>query len=380
MTEQVDMVNEALQKLGTRTTVTAAQLAANTGSNEAIQANIIYNRTRKRLLRMAPWNCAFNTTNLTLITAAPGTPENTSAATQLWQKGQPAPPWAYEYQRPRDCLFAAWVVPNLATGFAGGVPITTAVTGGAPSFWQGPPVKFKSAIDQFYVVTAAAVVAGGTGYAVGDLIITAPQLATTATTNILGTFQIGSPQGAQPTIVVTGVGGGGVITSIALFGVPADSAGTQITISGALFYPHATQPVTQGSTTGVGTSATFTLTYTAPTDQNVILTNQEFAILNYIRDVADVNLFDDLFTNAFTSILGASLNMALSGDKKLSNMLIALANDDIGKARGRDGNEGLTVNDITPDWLRVRGMTFTDGYSGPYDSGFNWGNQWPGYT
>lgn len=379
MVAQVDLVNEALQKLGTRTTVTAAQLAANTGSNEAIQANIIYDRTRKRLLRMAPWNCAFNSATLSLITAAPGTPENTSAATTLWQKGQPAPPWAYEYQRPRDCLFAAWVVPNLATGFAGGVPITTAVTGGAPSFWQGPPVKFKSAIDQFYVASAAAIVAGGTGYAVGDLIVVAPQLAAATVVNILGSFNQGSPQGAQPILQVTTVSGG-VVTGVALVGVTASVAGTQTTVSGALYYSHATQPVTQGSTTGAGSGATFTLSYAVPTDQNVILTNQEFAILNYIRDVTDVNLFDDLFTNAFTSILGASLNMSLSGDKKLSNMLIALANDDIGKARGRDGNEGLTVNDITPDWLRIRGVAFTEGYSGPYDSGFNWGNQWPGYT
>jgi hypothetical protein len=380
MPAQVDMVNEALQKLGTRTTVTAAQLAANTGSNEAIQANIIYDRTRKRLLRMAPWNCAFNTANLTLITAAPGTPENVSAAPQLWGKGQPAPPWAYEYQRPRDCLYAAWVTPNTATGFAGGIPITTAVTGGSPSFWQGPPVKFKLGIDQFYVASAAAIVAGGTGYAVGDQIVVASQIAAAVLNNILGNFQISAPQGAQPVLQVTTVGGGGVITGVALVGVTANVAGVQTTVSGALYYPHATQPVTQGSTTGAGSGATFTLTYTVPVDQNVILTNQEFAMLNYIRDVTDVNLFDDLFTNAFTSILGASLNMALAGDKKLSNMLIALANDDIGKARGRDGNEGLTVNDVTPDWIRVRGVTFVEDYSGPFDTGYNWGNIWPGYT
>lgn len=379
MPAQVDMVNEALQKLGTRTTVTAAQLAANTGSNEAIQSNIIYDRTRKRLLRMAPWNCAFNTKNLTLITAAPGTPENTSPATQLWQKGQPAPPWAYEYQRPSDCLYAAWLTPNTATGFAGGVPITTAVTGGSPSFWQGPPVKWKAAIDQFYVVSTAAVSAGGTGYAVGDLIVVAPQLAAVVLNNILGNFQVGAPQGAQPILQVL-TAPGGVVATVALVGVTSSVAGVQTTVSGALFYPHATQPVAQGSTTGAGSGATFTLTYTAPTDQNVILTNQEFAVLNYIRDVSDVNLFDDLFTNAFTSILGASLNMALAGDKKLSNMLIALANDDIGKARGRDGNEGLTVNDVLPDWLRVRGVAFIEDYSGPFDSGYNWGGIWPGYS
>ena len=37
MPQLVDLVNRSLQTLGTRTTVTAAELAAN-GSNEAIQA------------------------------------------------------------------------------------------------------------------------------------------------------------------------------------------------------------------------------------------------------------------------------------------------------------------------------------------------------
>src|SRR5260370_884413 len=129
MTAQVDIVNRALSSIGTRTTVTAAELASS-GSNEAIQANLIYVPYRNSLLRMAPWNCAFNTANLNLICAVPGTPENPPPATMLWAKGQPAPPWAYEYQFPVDCLRACWVTPQTATGFAGGVPITTAVTGG----------------------------------------------------------------------------------------------------------------------------------------------------------------------------------------------------------------------------------------------------------
>ena len=148
MTAAVDIVNRALASIGTRTTVTAAELAANS-TTEAIQANLIYAPYRNSLLRMAPWNCAFNTANMTLITSVPGTPENTSPSTSLWAKGQPAPPWAYEYQFPVDCLRACWITPQTATGFSGGIPITTAVTGGAPSFWQGPPVRFKVAVDQF---------------------------------------------------------------------------------------------------------------------------------------------------------------------------------------------------------------------------------------
>src|SRR5258705_2281558 len=173
MTAQVDMANRALQTWGSRTTVTAAELAAQS-TNEAIQFNIIYIPFRRRLLRMAPWACAFNSANLNFITSVPGTPENTSAATQLWAKGQPAPPWAYEYQYPIDCLRMCWLTPQTATAFASRVPITTPVTGGCPSFWHGPPVKYRVAVDQFFGVLSAAVVAGGTGYAIGDT-ITLPQ-------------------------------------------------------------------------------------------------------------------------------------------------------------------------------------------------------------
>jgi len=112
----------------------------------------------------------------------------------------------------------------------------------------------------------------------------------------------------------------------------------------------------------------------------VILTNQEFAILNYVRDVTDENLFDDEFQEAFTLILGSRLAIALSGDRQLANLKIAEANAMITEARGTDANEGLKVNDVTPDWLRIRGIDFVEDYSGPYNTGFNWGAIWPGYT
>ena len=138
MTALVDLCNRALQVIGTRTTVTSAELLANS-SNEAIQFNLLATPYRRQLLRMAPWDCSLRTANLTYITSSPGTPENTSGATNLWQPGQPRPPWAYEYQWPVDCVRDCWIIPATQTGFAGGIPVTTAVTGGAPSFWQSMP-------------------------------------------------------------------------------------------------------------------------------------------------------------------------------------------------------------------------------------------------
>jgi hypothetical protein len=369
MVADAGMVNRALQAFGSRTTVTAAQLA-NNGSNEAIQANIIYDPFRRRLLRMAPWNCSFQSFSLNYITSVPGTPENTSPAPAVWTKStgapafQPAPPWAYEYQYPIDCLRMAYLTPQTATGFASGIPITTAVTGGAPTFWQGPPVKFSVAIDQFFPVTAAAVVAGGSGYVVGDYITLAQAPA--------GSVPLGAPAVLQ----VASIGGGGAVATVNVVSVVRNE-----TIGGSYFSNLGNATQSQGSTTGAGVGATFVLTQAStPADQRIILTNQEFAIANYCRDVTDVNVMDDDFAEAFAQIMGSRLCIALTGDKALANLKLAEANAMIVEARGTDANEGLKVNDVTPDWLRIRGIDYVEDYSGPYNTGFNWGAIWPGYT
>src|SRR5882762_6861474 len=169
MTSVTDIVNRGLQRIGTRTSVTDAELA-NNSTNEAIQVNLVLENTRDSLLRMAPWDCGLKTANLQYITSVPGTPENTSPATTLWQPGQPPPPWAYEYAYPVDCLRACWVIPSTQTGYAGGVPITTAVTGGAPSMWLGTPIRFKVQIDTFANATSFTIANPGSGYAIGEVI------------------------------------------------------------------------------------------------------------------------------------------------------------------------------------------------------------------
>ena len=357
MTTNTDIVNRALQVIGTRTTVTDAELAANS-TNEAIQANLILTQYRDQLLRMAPWDCALNYANLTYITSTPGTPENTSPATTLWQKGQPAPPWGYEYQYPVDCLRACFVIPANQTGQSGGIPITTAVTGGSPAFWAGQPVKFKVAVDQFYPVTAAAVVAGGTGYAVGD-IITLP----------LG--PVSSPPIGAPVQLQVVTAPAGVLATVSVVNVIQGSATAQ---GGSYFTPQS-GTIAQASSSGAGTGATFTLTFGAQGDQRTILTNQEFATLAYCRQVGNPNVMDPMFQEAWIHALGAGLVNALTGDKGLANQAIATTNARIMEARKVDGNEGLTINDVTPDFIRIRGIAWTEAYTGPW-SGFDWGNLW----
>lgn len=361
MTALVDIVNRALQVMGTRTNVTATELA-NNSSNEAIQANLILTQYRDQLLRMAPWDCGMNTANLAYISSVPGTPENTSAATTLWQKGQPAPPWVYEYQYPVDCLRACWIVPQTNTGFSGAIPITTAVTGQTPTTWTGPAARFRVGVDQFYPVTAAVVSAGGSGYAVGDLI------------TLVGTAQGQVPIGAPVVLQVLTLSG----SAVATVAVVNQIQGEATPLGGSYFAPQA-NPVAQGSTTGAGSGATFNLTFGAQGDQRVILTNQEFAILNYIKQVTDPNVMDPMFIEAWCKILGAGLVFQLSGDKGAANMVIAEANNMIVEARKADGNESLTINDVTPDFIRIRGINFATDFGWSPNSSFEWGGVWPSY-
>jgi hypothetical protein len=262
MTSEVDIANRALSSIGTRSQITS--LVEN--SNEAKQCNLLLEPLRDELLRMAPWNCATNFGTLSLVCAAPGTPENPSTGVANWSKGIPPPGWAYEYAYPSDCLLPLWIVPQFSTGFASGVPITTAVTGGAPQFWNGPPVRFKVAIDQ--------------------------------------------------------------ITN----GIPA--------INGD--------------------------------DTKVILTSQEQAILAYVKRVTNPDVWDSQFQQALVASLAARLVFTLTGDKGLANLKISEANGFIMIARQGDGNEGLTINDVTPDWIRMRGVNYSTGYTGPTQI-FDWG-------
>lgn len=264
MASEVDICNRALSAIGTRSQITSLTEK----SAEARQCNLLYADLRDELLRMAPWNCATNFNTLALIVAAPGTPENPSAATATWEKGQPPPPWSYEYAYPADCIRPLWIVPQFTTGFSSGVPITTAVTGGAPQFWNGPPVRYKVGIDQIN--------------AQGD-------------------------------------------------------------------------PATDGY------------------DARVIWTNQEQAILAYIKRVTSPDVWDPQFAQALVAALAGRLVIPLTGDKGLAKLKIGEANTYITLARQGDGNEGLTVNDVTPDWIRVRGINFNDAFYGAMSSQFDWG-------
>lgn len=353
------IINRALQVIGTRTTVTTAELNAQS-SNEAIQAGLIYTAYRDQLLRMAPWNCSLIYANLAYLTSVPGTPENTSPATTLWTPGQPAPPWAYEYLYPDDCLRACFVIPANQTGFSGNIPITTAVTGGAPAFWAGQPIRFKVALDKYFREPSGAitVVTAGSGYQVGDTVIFG------GAPSVSGDIPAGLLNATVATLTGSGI---------------ATLTATNFTNLGkkGLFYAAPTYNLAQVSTSGLGTGAVASIAAVGATafSARTVLTNQEYATMAYCSQVTDPNIMDPDFIEGWTNILGSGMCMALTGDKALANMCIGVANKKIEEARKVDGNEGLTINDVTPDWLRIRGIAWTESYSGPW-TGFDWGGLW----
>lgn len=332
MTTQVDIVNLALQSFGSRTTVTAAELSAN-GSNEAKQVNITYDNTRNSLLRMAPWNCAMHTANLTYITSI------FESTGDVWIPGLPRPPWAYEYQYPTDCLKPTYLINN------------------AP---------FKVGVDSFVPVTGATVSNGGTGYTPGTIITIDRGTRDQRTTDILG---------APPQLRVTAT----AVTAITSVEVVSQVLDAESPFGGS-YYGYVPLPMGGvAAAPSIGTGATFILTQPSGVTQSqrVILTNEKDATLVYVKVVTDPNIWDPLFQDAMANALGANICIALTGDKSLANMCIQLANASIIEARKSDGNEGLTINDLPPDWIRARGFGWTEGPHVQYP--FDWGGLIPSY-
>lgn len=106
----------------------------------------------------------------------------------------------------------------------------------------------------------------------------------------------------------------------------------------------------------------------------VILTNQPQAIANYTVNQQNPDSWDSLFTSAYIASLAAYLVPALSLDKDLMKTQIQIAERIMATAQAQDGNEGQTIMDHVPDWIRAR-----QGASGYYPSVYNGygAMQWP---
>lgn len=87
----------------------------------------------------------------------------------------------------------------------------------------------------------------------------------------------------------------------------------------------------------------------------VILTDQQNAIARYAFDNTDPDQWDEGLQQSIIYGLAAAMALALTGDKALSGQLNKLANETILQARVMNGNEGIKMQTVIPDWIKVRG-------------------------
>jgi len=124
VTTQLEICNRALAAIAAKTTIAGI----NELSNEAAKCRLLYVPTRRQMLRGAHWNFARIQNNLTLLKAAPGTPENpTIPANTNWNPAtQPPPPWVYEYAYPPDCILLRYIplIANVGNSQGNPIPIT----------------------------------------------------------------------------------------------------------------------------------------------------------------------------------------------------------------------------------------------------------------
>lgn len=93
----------------------------NENSPQANACNLYYQPVYESLARTALWNCLLRQTRLTLIAAAPGTPENPQGTTLPC----PPVPWRYAYLLPPDSLYIRQLEqpPRYPQPVSGGVPM-----------------------------------------------------------------------------------------------------------------------------------------------------------------------------------------------------------------------------------------------------------------
>lgn len=118
-TNQIGLCNRSLYQIAARAQVSS--ISPSDGSAAANACSTLFVSTFTQLARSAWWDCLSKQSPLTLIGAAPGTPEG--GATGI---GLTVPqPWLYLYQYPSDCLKARNVLPNYLPQGTGTVPLTT---------------------------------------------------------------------------------------------------------------------------------------------------------------------------------------------------------------------------------------------------------------
>ena len=146
----IDIANRALGSISARAQIQSL----NEGSTESNAVNTFYQSTFEALARTARWNCLKKQASLTLVAAAPGTPENINGTTLPF----PPNPWYYSYLVPSDSLSIRRLVPPPVMTQVGGVPIATVINYVPYQPWGRKNVPFEVAYGQDTLGNPAAVI------------------------------------------------------------------------------------------------------------------------------------------------------------------------------------------------------------------------------
>ena len=128
-TTSTSLSQRALYQIGGKSTVSS--IFPSDGSAASNACNVLFVPTFQALARSAWWNCLSRQFTLSLIGAAPETPEGGANGFGIL----PPQPWLYLYQVPSDCLKSRAIVPTFPLQGVG-VPLTT-INNGAPIWLPG---------------------------------------------------------------------------------------------------------------------------------------------------------------------------------------------------------------------------------------------------
>ena len=122
---------------------------------------------------------------------------------------------------------------------------------------------------------------------------------------------------------------------------------------------------TPAPTSPIGAPTRFVIAQDNDVNNNpilVILTNMVTAQCIYTCTVQNPNLFDAQFQEALSYYIASRICVALTSDRARAKDLFMVADALTRGARAYNGNEGITVIDTVPDWIRVRGYLSDWGY------------------
>ncbi len=106
--------------------------------------------------------------------------------------------------------------------------------------------------------------------------------------------------------------------------------------------------------------------------RKVLLTNLSQALIVYTSDLSQLpDMWDSLFLQAATSLLGSYFTSALARNVPQMQQQIGAAKMALDQARGGNGNESISNVDRIPDWIAARaGLSAYYGNGGPANANY----------